>query len=126
MRLLIGGEIVGFSTFILTHLSDQDRWALGGLAGFVVVGCIVWPGTIMITDTGVQQYVWWRRVVTIPWGEVTAIEKSPSNDYFVHGLYGQRIAFDKFHVDAFRFKNEVELRAKVKVIDSTAPATLRI
>ena len=127
MRLLIGGGILGFSALIITHLGDEDRWALAGIAAFVVLFCIVWPGTITITDSGVEQHIWWRRTVRIPWTEITAIERSPNNDYFVYGVKAQKIAFDRFHVDGFRFKSEVQRRAKLnEVIDSTAPPTLRI
>jgi hypothetical protein len=125
-RLIIGGSIVAFSAMILTHLRDEDRWALAGIAAFVVLFCFVWPGTVTINDAGVEQHLWWRRTVRIPWSDVTAIEKSPNNDYFVYSVNGGKIAFDRFHVDGFRFRSEVQRRARLKeVIDSTAPPTLR-
>lgn len=125
IRLMIGGAIIGFSTFILTHFGDQDRWAIVGLAGFVVLSCLVWPGTISITDFAIEQHIWWRRTAIIPWSEVSAIERSPSGDYSVYGVNGQKIAFDRFHVDGSRFRSEVQRRAKIKgVLDSKAPPTL--
>jgi len=125
MRLLIGGAIVGFSILIIARAGVDETWALIALLGVVVLCCLAWPSTVMLTDTGVEEARWWRTKVTVPWSEVTAIDKGAQNDYIVYGRNGQRIGFDRFKVDGLRFAHEVEFRANLKqVTDATAPVTL--
>jgi hypothetical protein len=127
VRLLIGGMIVGFSALIINELHTDEWWVLAGGTLFVVLGCIVWPSIITISEVGVDQHVWWRRVRTIPWNEVSGIERSPSGEIQVFGKNGQCIGFTPYHVDPWRFQDEVMRRANVKtVIDASAPPSRQI
>jgi hypothetical protein len=125
LRLLIGGGIVGFSALIIARAGNDETWALVALSGVVVLCCFAWPSTVVLTDAGVEEARWWRTKVTVPWSEVTAIDKGAQNDYIVYGRNGQRIGFDRFKVDGLCFAHEVEFRANLKqVTDTTAPVTL--
>jgi hypothetical protein len=99
MRLLIGGMVIGFSALIINELRTEEWWVLLGGALFVVLGLIIWPSIITISDLGVGLHVWWRRARTIPWNEVSGIEKSSSGEIQVFGKNGQRIGFTSYHVD---------------------------
>ncbi|MDP9113200.1 MAG: hypothetical protein M3O20_05905 [Acidobacteriota bacterium] len=127
VRLLIGGMVIGFSALIIKELRTEEWWVLLVGALFVVLGLIVWPSIITISDAGVDQHVWWRRVRSIPWNEVSGIERSPSGEIQVFGKNGQCIGFTAYHVDPWRFQDEVMRRAQLKtVIDASAPPSLRI
>jgi hypothetical protein len=105
-----------------------------GWTGAIVLIAICSPfsalssGTqITISDLDVGSHVWWRRTRTIPWNEVSGIEKSSSGEIQVFGKNGQCIGFTSRHVDPWRFQDEVMRRAKLNpVIDALAPLSLRI
>lgn len=126
IRLLIGAMIVGLSTLIVKEFDTEEWWVLSGSALFVVLGLVIWP-SVTITETGVDRQIWWRRVRSIPWNDVSGIERSASGEIQVFGKKGQRISFTRYHVDPWRFQDEVMRRANLKsVIDASAPPTLRL
>jgi hypothetical protein len=97
------------------------------MAMIVVAACFAWPTTIAVGEAGVQRHVWWRPTLTIPWNEVSGIEKTAGNDIHVFGDHGQCVNFTRFHVDPVGFQSEVLRRAKLKrVIDASAPPSLRL
>lgn len=127
MRLLIGGMIVGLSILIIKELDTEEWWVLSGSALFVILGLVVWPSVITVSETGVDQHTWWRRVRMIPWNDVSGIERSASGEIQVFGKKGQCIGFTRYHVDPWRFQDEVMRRTNLKgVIDASAPPTLRL
>jgi hypothetical protein len=95
-RLLIGGMVVGCSALIIKGLASEEWWVLAILGLFVVLGLIIWPSIITISDLGVGSHVWWRRARTIPWNEVSGIEKSSSGEIQVFGKNGQCIGFTPY------------------------------
>lgn len=126
VRLLIGAMIIGLSILIVKEIDTEEWWVLWGGALFVILGLVVWPSVITISETDVSQHTWWKRVCTIPWREVSGIERS-SAGIQVFGKQGQCIGFTRYHVDRSRFQSEVMRRANLKnVIDASAPPTLRL
>jgi hypothetical protein len=61
----------------------------------------------------VRRYLWLRRVVFIPWAEVTGIEKNNGGDIIVFGKMAQSITFTRFHTDPGRFEREVRSRSNL-------------
>jgi hypothetical protein len=127
VRLLIAGGVLVCSAMIIKGLNSEEWWVLASLGAFLVLGLLVWPSIITISEAGVSQHRWWRRVCAIPWNEVTGIEKSRSSgEIQVFGRNGQCIGFTAYHVDPSRFQDEVMRRAHLKkIIDASAPPTLR-
>jgi hypothetical protein len=126
MQMLLGGMIVGFSVVIINGLGREAWWVLSGLGLFVLLGLFVWPAAIAVTDTGVEQHTWWRPARSIPWDEVSGIEKSSYGEVQVFGRSGQCINFSRYHVEPWRFQNEVMRRARLQgVLDASAPPSLR-
>lgn len=125
LRLLFGVGIIGFSALTLSSIGHEEVWLLTMGAAFVIAGCFSWPATIMICEHGVQRRLWWRGSLTIPWSEVSGIEKNAGGDIQVFARSGQSITFSRFHIDPTRFLEEVKRRAKLNtVINAAAPPSL--
>ena len=103
--------IVLFGALIVTGLRNEKWWVLAGIMAFVILFCFIWPGTIILNFSGIIQQVWWRPTVTIRWSEVSAVERNIAGEIQVFGKQGQRIVFDRFHIDPGRFLAEVRRRS---------------
>lgn len=126
IRVLFGIGIIGFSTLTLSSIGHEEVWLLAIGAALVICGCFAWPATVMISEQGVQRSLWWRGALTIPWNDISGIERNAGGDTQVFGKSGQSITFTRFHVDPARFVEEVKRRAKLNhVIDASAPPSLR-
>lgn len=126
IRLLFGAGIIGFSALTIGSVGREETWLLVMMAIIVVATCFAYPTTITIGEIGIQRHVWWRSTQTIPWNQVTGIEKNAGDDIQVFGDHGQCITFTRFHIDPVGFQDEVMRRAKLKaVIDASDAPSLR-
>jgi hypothetical protein len=124
MRLILGGEIIGFLYLIATGYRS-DPGSAAGAAGFVVLSCFAWPATITISDAGIEKRRWWRKTIKIAWSDVCGIQRNASGDLGVFSKNGEGMDFSRYQVDPFRFQEEVMRRGKLdKVIDASAPPSL--
>ena len=127
IRLLFGAGIIGFSALTVSNVGREETWLLAAMAMIVVAVCFAWPTTITVGEAGIQRHVWWRPMLTIPWDQVSGIEKTRGDDIHVFGDHGQCINFTRFHVDPVGFQDEVLRRAKLKgVSNASDPPSLRI
>ncbi len=116
VRLLFGGGIIGFCVLIINGRNTEEWWVLSSGVLFVILWCLFWPSTITLDGLGVSQYAWWRRVRSIPWHDVSGIERSASGEIQVFGKQGQIIGFTRFHVDPQRFLDESIRRAGLESV----------
>ena len=122
LRILIGGGIVFFAYQVIDSLGSEKGWVIGMLSGILIFLSFAWPSVLTISPTSISQRRWWRRSVTIPWSEVTAIEKNSVGDLQVFGRMGEYVVFTRYHVDPAGFETEVRQRAK---LDQTLDASRR-
>jgi hypothetical protein len=127
LRLLFGLGIIGFSVLIMLSIGHEEKWIRAGSTGFVIAWCFGWPPTITTNENGLHRHVWWKPAITIPWADVSAIERNVGGDLQVFGKNGECIRFTRYHIDPFRFEDEVKRRAhSASTLDSSAPPSLRI
>jgi hypothetical protein len=126
VRILMGSGIVGFLILIRKSVGHEETWLLIAGSILVILMCFVWPATIVIENDALRRHLWWKRIMAIPWNEVSAIEKNKGGDLRVFGNNGQCITFTRYHVDPFRFEIEVKRRAGLdRTLDTGALPSIR-
>lgn len=123
--LLVG--VLGFSFLTIRSIGHEETWLLVAGAASAIAGCFGWPATIIVDDRCVSSRVWWKPNVSIPWNEVSGIERNAGGDIQVFGSHGQSINFTRYHIDPLRFQDEAKKRARLaSVIKASDSPTIRI
>ncbi len=125
-RLLLLIGISGFAALTFASIGREESWLLAMGAAIIIMTCLTWPATITLDKNVIRRTIWWKPSVVIPWGEVSGIEKNTAGDIQVFGNRGQCITFTRFHIDPWRFQDEVRRRAGLtKIINASDPSTIR-
>jgi len=130
-ELLFGGSLAHRSLMIAAsgacavvvcaRWSQSERWETAALLALSVALLIAFPPTIVLTATGIDRRLWWRKTNRIPWNDISSIQRNPVGDYTVYGQQQPPIFYSRYYVDATKFAFEVARRAKLKISDSQEP-----
>jgi hypothetical protein len=119
--------LVVIVVFTIRDFGSSPTWLRILAFIIVVLGCMAWPATFIVTENALVHSIWWRRTVTIPWAEVVQVERTKAHDLNVYGANGQCLSFTRYHVDPDRFQAEVLRRAKLRgLVSSSATTSLNI
>ena len=126
-RVLLALGIVGFSLGTLASIGREEPWLLALGAALAISCCFGWPVTIVMDDHSITRHIWWKPGISIPWNEVSGVERNAGADIQVFGNHGQCITFTRYHIDPIRFQDEVRRRAGLSNIrNASDPPTIRI
>jgi hypothetical protein len=120
VRLLFLIGIIGLTALTLASIGREESWLLATAAGFVILVCFGWPATIALDQNAIRRTVWWKPSVVILWSEVSGIEKNSAGDIQVFGNQGRSVTFTRFHIDPWRFQDEVRRRAGLTTITNAS------
>ena len=120
--ILLGSS--GAAAVLITTWSTSEVWVRIGLAIGVFAIAAGWPSTINIDKDKVTQEWWWGRRVSVLWSEVSSVEENGVGEYQVYGDDGRAVRFSRYLVDSERFRQEVRMRAHVKVSKAGDPISI--
>jgi hypothetical protein len=117
MKLLFGGVSVMLTVLLYQNWGKPDwpTWGCLILVGFVVWALLAWPKTIVTDEHGIECHWWWRRKVSIPWGEVEYAETASVGAIEIVGIHA-RITYEGYNADREGFCKELKKRSSVKKI----------
>jgi hypothetical protein len=123
-RLLILFSSAAAAVVLIMTWRTSESWERLALAAIAVGITVGWPPVVQIDNQDVTQKWWWGRKVSIPWSEVVSVEENGVGEYQVYGDHGCAVRFSRYLVDSQRFRQEVRMRAHVKVSKVNDPVSV--
>ena len=114
-RASLGSELVliGFLLqsavrhLLRSHGSAMDWVAQGALLVCSLAMLTTLPGTIVVTDEGLEQLYWFRRRVRLPWDQIVEVKLNP-HTIAIQGEDGTRVVHTGQQVDRARLLVELK------------------